>query len=170
MEVNSTQSAVSGKQIIVELSTFNVFVSAMTGVSRNIKSIAPSKGYNGIDNRKRGWQDNCDGALGEQALAKWLNVYWDGTPNTFRKKPDVAEYEVRTNAESWGDLIIRDRDKDDAIYILVLSHDCPRFVIRGWMMGGDAKQDQWRRAGDRSRPEAWFVPQSELHDMDSLPR
>lgn len=153
----------------VELSEFNIFMAGMVGVSRHMKCIRAATGYNGINNRKRGWQDNCDGALGEQAFAKWLDVYWDGTPNTFRTKPDVAEYEVRTNSESWGDLILRDRDKDDAVYVLVLSHECPRFHMQGWVYGRDGKQPQWRRKGDTSRPEAWFVPQNALNDMADLP-
>lgn len=157
-------------RFVVELSQFNVFMAGMVGVSRHMKCISWEQGYNGINNRKRGWQDNCDGALGEQAFAKWLGRFWDGTPNTFRTTPDVAQYEVRTNAESWGDLIIRDRDSDDRVYVLVISSDCPRFLIRGWMRGIEAKQGRWRRAGDKTRPDAWFVPQGDLHDMDSLPR
>lgn len=155
---------------VVDLTQFSIFMAAIVGVSRNVKSIHQPIGYNGINNRKRGWQDHCDGALGEQALAKWLNVYWDGTPGTFRSKPDVGQYEVRTKNEPHGELILRDRDKDEAIYVLVLSHNCPEFVIRGWLWGHEGKQGKWRGRADKSRPEAWFIPQSELRDMSSLPR
>lgn len=155
---------------IVELTNFNIFMAGMVGVSRHMKCIERSHGYKGINNRKRGWQDNCDGALGEAAFAQWLNVFWDGTPNTFRSRPDVSVYEVRTNAEPWGDLIIRDKDKDDAAYVLVLSHDCPRFNVCGWMYGRDAKQERYRRRGDANRPEAWFVPQTDLQPIEKLPR
>jgi len=154
---------------IVELTQFNVFMAGMVGVSRHMKCIHAPTGYKGIDNRKRGWQDNCDGALGEQSLAKYLGIFWDGTPGTFRTQPDVGQYEVRTNSESWGDLILRDRDKPESIYILVLSHDCPKFHIFGWILGEDGMKEEWRRKGDRKRPEAWFVPQSALNDMGSLP-
>lgn len=156
--------------IVVELSMYNLLASAFAGSCRNVSLIKQEIGYKGINNRKRGWQDHIDGALGEQAFAKWLDVYWDGTPNTFRTKPDVAKYEVRTACLSWGDLILRDRDKDDAIYVLVLSHNCPEFTIRGWIWGHEGKQAKWRGRLDKSRPEAWIVPQSELRDMSSLPR
>ena len=156
---------------IVELTQYNVFMSAQVGISRQVKSMfAGHSSVNGHDSTKRGWQDACDGAIGEQALAKYLNVYWDGSPGIFRNQPDVGDYEVRANAASWGDLILRDRDSDTGIYVLVLTHNCPKMEIRGWMLGRDCKQDKWWRVGDRNRPPAWFVPQDELHDMSTLPK
>lgn len=154
----------------IELSQFNIFMAGMVGVSRQMKCIQQPVGYKGIDNRKRGWQDNCDGALGEQAFAKWLGVFWDGTPNTFRTVPDVDSFEVRTNSKSWGDLFLRERDKDEAIYVLVLSHECPVFEIKGWIRGCDGKRPEWLRRLDPDRPEAWVVPQTALRPMEELPR
>lgn len=156
---------------VVELSPICMLISGIVGVSRHVKLVNKAEGYNGIDNRKRGWQDNCDGATGEQAFAKWLDVFWDGTVGTFRDVPDVGQYEVRTNAWDRGDLILREKDKaDSTIYVLVLSHDCPEFTIKGWITGAAGRQDQWWRVGDPKRPPAWFVPQSALHSMETLPR
>lgn len=158
------------KENVVTLSKFQVYLSGMVGVGRQTHCISQKTGYNGINNGKRGWQDHCDGALGEQAFAKWLNVFWDGSPNIYRKEPDVDIYEVRTNAQPWGDLILRDRDKNEGIYVLVLSHDCPQFTIRGWINGDEGKSQKWWRRGDPNRPEAYFVPQEFLHPMDTLPK
>ena len=56
------------------------------------------------------------GALGEFALAKYLNVYWGYEPYD-PKANDVGRYEVRTTPRPDGCLLTRDFDKP-AIYVL----------------------------------------------------
>lgn len=154
----------------IKLEHHEISLGAITGVRRQIMCLK-RRGTAGHDSVKRGWQDHCDGAIGELAFAKYLGVYWGGSVGTFLTVPDVAAYEVRTNAAHWGDLIIRERDKaDETAYVLVLSHAIPTFTMAGWMTGADARQDKWYRRGDVSRPPAWFVPQSALRPMEELPR
>lgn len=118
-------------------------------------------GYDG----ENGWQLNIEGALGEIAAAKFLNIYWDGSVNTW-KANDLKDIQVRTRSKDYYDLIVRDNDSNDSIYILVIGKNGVYNVI-GWINGKDAKKQEWKKThGDR--PAAYFVPQNKLNDMETL--
>ncbi len=148
------------------LTPHNLFYAGMVGVSRHIKG-ARKAGQYGADNARVGWQINCDGACGELVLAKYRNVYWDGSLGNFGAA-DVGRIQVRTNPNEWGDLILHPKDANDDIFVLVLSHDAPMFHLRGWIKAGEGKHDKWWRDGTKNRP-AFFVPQDALIGMSSLP-
>lgn len=156
------------KLVAVQLTAHNMFMAALVGVSRHVKDMARI-GKAGQDKRVRGWQDDCDGACGEAAVAKWLGVFYDGALGDFAAK-DAGHVQVRTTPRASGCLIVRDHDADDDIYILVLSHDAPNFILAGWIRGCDAKQGEWRDAKGTDRPAAFFVPQEALKVMDEFPR
>jgi hypothetical protein len=112
-------------------------------------------------------------------VAKYLNraKSWDGTVGIY-DAPDVGHYHVRTDCSRWRrTMVIRPYDferrdkpmRDDDICIGVLSY-CPLFIIIGWKLVGDCKNDDWLEAPDPRRPKAWFVPESALEPMDTLPR
>jgi hypothetical protein len=151
--------------IVITLTPHNLFMAGLIGISRHVKG-AHKLGQYGVDNSKTGWQINCDGAAGEMAVAKWLGIFYDGAIGNFRAK-DAAEYQVRTNPNDWGDLILHPKDADDDLFILVLSHASPTFQLRGWLQGKEGKQQKWWRDGTKNRP-AFFVPQAELHPMCEL--
>ena len=120
-----------------------------------------SHGYDG----ENGWQIHIEGALGEIAVAKFLNIYWDGSVNTW-KANYLKGIQVRTRSKNYYDLIVRDNDNDESTYILVIGTN-GSYNIVGWITGKSAKEEKWKKThGDR--PAAFFVPQSELNDMSLL--
>ena len=113
------------------------------------------------------WTLHVEGACGELAVAKRLNLYWGGTVDTFKVGGDIGDLiEVRTRSESHYDLIVRERDRADSIYVLVTGR-CPSYVVRGWLRGKDAAKPEFLR-GYAARPEAYFVPQGRLASIDDL--
>jgi len=109
-----------------------------------------------------GWSEDIEGACAELALAKHLDIHWDGSVNTFKSKPDVGDLEVRVTSHQSGRLIVRPHDSDTATYVLLVG-SCPNYRVVGCMTGAQAKSEQWLTSPDsRGRPAAYFVPQSDL--------
>ena len=128
------------------------------GVRRQIASLrkgSPDKhGYEG-----EGWNIHIEGACGEMAFAKAMNIYWDGSVNTYHH-PDVGGWQVRTRSRDGYELLVRENDADDTPFVHVTGR-CPVYVIHGWILGREAKQSRWLKTyGDR--PPAYFVPVSSL--------
>lgn len=113
----------------------------------------------------QGWSEHIEGAIGELVVAKVLGIYWDGSVNTFSRS-DLPGVEVRTRSEPYYDLIVRENDKDDAVFVLVTGK-CPSYVVRGWLKGREAKQQQWLK-NHGGRPPAFFVPQEALKPLKVL--
>lgn len=114
-----------------------------------------------------GWSEHIEGACGEMAVAKMLGIYWDGSVNTF-KSNDLPGLQIRTRSKDDYDLIVRKHDADDSIFVLVTGR-CPSYTVRGWARAGDVKKQEFERDYGGRAP-AWFVPQSALHPIDTLPR
>lgn len=133
---------------------------ADVGVRRQLSAVRanlPDK--HGI-NPEDGWSVQIEGALAEQAVAKFLGRYWDGSVDTFRSMPDLGDFEIRRRSKHSYDLIIRKDDDPGKVYILVTGC-APDFWVRGWLRGRDAQcEDWWKDHGNREW--AWFVPVSEL--------
>jgi len=111
------------------------------------------------------WHYNIIGALGEVAVAKDRDCFWSGAQGRLRA-PDVGALQVRATPEEDGRLIVRKNDPDDVRFVLVVGVvPCLRLV--GWMLGKDAKRDEWR-ANPNGRASAWFVPQDALADYGTL--
>lgn len=139
-------------------------MAVQVGVRRQLSSLSknsrPGEGYEGS-----GWDIHIQGALGEMAVAKALNVYWSGSVNTFAAC-DLPGLQVRTRSRHWYDLIVRSRDSDDEPFILVTG-ECPTFTVHGWIYGRDAKKPKWLREYG-NRPAAYFVPQGALRPLKAL--
>lgn len=113
-----------------------------------------------------GWNEHIEGACGELAVAKALNIYWAGGIDTF-SKPDIgANLQVRTRSKDNYDLIVRPKDSDEDIFILVTGK-CPKYRIRGFVKGADAKQPQWLQDYG-GRPPAYFIPPNHLRPLSEL--
>lgn len=100
------------------------------------------------------------GAVGELAFAKYREIPWDESVDTYHGTPDVGGVEVRATTYEDGHLVIRDNDADDRIFVLVTG-SAPEVEIRGWIRGADAKRDEFLRDPHGYR-QAWFVPQDAL--------
>lgn len=113
------------------------------------------------------------GAVGEVAFAKWLGVYPSFSVRQFSgMMADVeagCKYEIRHRLKTNHDLIIRDNDPADRVYIL--TRGCPPEVeISGWCWGDEfvGRAEFTQDWGGHGR--ASFVPAQELHPMETLPR
>ena len=124
------------------------------------RGLADSHGFDG-----GGWTEHIEGACGELAVAKALGVYWDGSVNTF-KADDLPGIQIRTRGRHDFDLIVRPCDDDHAAWVHVTGK-CPTYKVHGWISGANAKQDKWLR-NHGGRPEAYFVPASELCELAGL--
>lgn len=149
----------------VSLSYSEMMVAALVGilrqVSSTVKGLKHAYGFDGKDT----WQAGIEGAMGEMAVAKALNIYWSAPVDTFKKGGDVGPYQVRTTPLD-GSLIVRAPDRNGDIFILVTG--CTgTYRVHGWVYGHEAKQPQWEKAPG-GRPPAWFVPQSALHPLEEL--
>lgn len=149
----------------VALTQGEMVTASMVGVIRNAESLS--------NNRKRrftkgptSWEAHVLGALGEAVAAKSLGVYWVGGVCTFKNEGDVGRLEVRTRSRHDYELIIRDDDPDDRPYILVTGEG-PEFRVHGWIMGKDARRDEWRQDHGGYEP-AYFVPQAALRGLWEL--
>lgn len=148
----------------VTLEWFEVSRAALVGVSRNVEAMRK-----GCKNRlpiSDEWSIHILGALGECAFAKATNRYWNGSVNTFKDADIGSNIQIRTRSMHHYDLIVRDGDADDDVYVLVTGGPSD-FVLRGWLRCKDAKQEKYR-ANYGGYGNAFFVPQSELNPIDPL--
>ena len=125
------------------------------------------------------------GVVGERVVAKALRLPWAEVRKNYsfanRKRPDVGGYEVRTTRPPHGELVVREGDPSDRVFVLVVPevriHDPDNlrdvvWRVAGCLMGSVAKQKQFWRT-DRGRvgdPPAWFVPQRFLVPLPPMSR
>lgn len=147
------------------LTSAEMAAAAIIGTNRNIAAIQQglpdANGHQGS-----GWNLHIEGACGEIALAKALNIYWSASINTFKNGGDVGSLQVRTRSRDDYDLIIRPNDNRQSKFILVTGV-APHFTIHGWITGIDARRDEWWHEHG-GRPGAWFVPTKELKSLYHL--
>lgn len=135
-----------------------------------------------------GAEANRRGARGELGAAKILQEPWNVPySNNFRhirKHADVGGFEVRTTARREDRLIIREKDRDEAIFILALEESAvlpggaqsKRITLLGWAFAGDAKRDLFLKnppappgaVSDGPSQPAWFYPRRHLRPMSEL--
>jgi len=111
------------------------------------------------------------GAMAEMAAAKALGCYWPGSWDTYTRDGDITtrngeKLEVRYRSKAHYDLLLKEDDCPERIYILVTGA-APTFTLRGWIRGRDGMiQEYWRKVTDR--PASYFVPQSALRGFGKL--
>ncbi len=151
---------------IIELTPMEIVQCGNVGVMRVTKVIKEGRGETHGSVRHEAWGRHVEGAMGEAAMCRVLDVYW---PPGEIFGPDAGHnLEARTTRHEDGRLIIHRNDKDDHCFFLVVG--CMgRYRVVGWMMGGDAKQDKYWSDPGTGRP-AYFVPQHELNTVESWQR
>jgi len=118
--------------------------------------IAKRKPRNGMP-EDEGWNNHIEGTCGEIAAAKFLNLYWSGTQETFGKETDLRPMiEVKTGSKHSHRLLIRKHEDLDQVFIWVTG-TAPTFQIHGWCLGRDVAIDE-HLDSPSGRPEAWFIP------------
>jgi hypothetical protein len=149
----------------IQLTPSEMMQGALVGVMRNVGAIKQGRQPIAGQKPEHLWANHIEGALAEMAAAKVLGVYWSGTVNTFAAD-DLADYEVRQTAKDDGPLIVRPHDDNASVYILVCGVN-GMYRVAGWLTGDDAKQERFK-ASPGGRPAAYFVPQTELKNIEEL--
>lgn len=139
-------------------------------------SIAVHRGIDAIKhNRKNqhgfignGWTENIEGYGAELAVAKALNIYYSAGAGKGFKDADVSEkIQVRWASQESYRLIVRGADKAEYVYVLVTG-EAPEYDIKGFMPGHIVKQDKYFSNPGNGRPDAWWVPQSDLKPIELI--
>jgi hypothetical protein len=149
--------------IKVTLTESEMLEAAIAGVYRSVEDRAAGR-KEAHGQETLGYDRSILGCFGERAVAKEFNLYWPGK-GVFGER-DVGPFEVRTRSLHSYDLIVRKKNKDEDMYVLVTGKG-PDFWIRGWKFGDESKQKKWIRT-HANRPPAYFVPVEELEDPMEL--
>jgi hypothetical protein len=144
----------------IMLKPYELMLGAHVGMMRRVRSVELGcKDHHGIPGKT--WEYDLLGAIGEMAIAKLTDRFWEGTVNTFKNQGDVGEWEVRTTESHTNKLIVRPEDPDDSIFWFVSTESITIYRVHGWILGSDAKQKVWEKSPN-NRPAAFFVPSDAL--------
>ena len=112
------------------------------------------------------WDIHFIGAAGELAAAKALGLYWNGEWGH-----DVGPYEVRTVSQSNYCLRVKKTDPYNKAFILVVTTppimQPPTLELVGWKYADNAQTTQYWK--EHWNPAAFYVPQTNLNSMATLP-
>lgn len=155
--------------MMIRLTLHNMLIAGYIALDRNAMNnkhqVENTYGAERINAEQLG----IEGCYGEMAVAKALGIYWDGALGDYKAK-DVGPYQVRATRHASGKLILHPRDEDDDIFILVVINKKPLIQIVGWIYASEGKQEKYWADPTRKNRHAFFVPQSDLHDMSTLPK
>lgn len=143
----------------VVLTSYELLVCCIEGGRRNIedieKGIKPKYGA-GFD---MSWQKDIHGACCEMALAKHKELPWSKGEMW---EDDVGPFQVR-GAGPKGRLILHPSDADDKKFYFVRGEKNV-FVIKGWILAKDGKQERfWCNPKGDKDTAAFFVPVNALN-------
>jgi len=150
----------------VELSPAEMMLAAWVGGVRRVEGIRKGRTEHASAPLAERWRRDIEGAGGELATAKHLNLYWSGALGQLFAR-DVGRLQVRTAFDPGDGLIVRPWDPADAVYVLVVGQ-MPVYTLMGWLRGGDAKHSRYERAPNGRAP-AFFVPAAALNPLATLP-
>lgn len=162
----------SNPTILVSLEKSELFYAAFGGFMRTITAR--------LDGRKleagrsdEGFDYDVLGMITEFAVAKHYNRFYSPKAHQLDTKTgDLKDLQVKGIARADLSLIVRENDLPDFKFVLGLVNFADRTVeLLGWLRGVEAKVPQFWREKDRSKGihrSAYFVPQENLHPMESL--
>ena len=107
------------------------------------------------------WQRHIEGCLTECAMAKHLNLYWQGKGEPGDR--DLGDQEIRSAQQHYKRLMLHPRDKDDSKYWF-LTGQYGTYRIHGWIMGGDGKKKEYWEKPTKDQDAAFFVPGAILNN------
>lgn len=142
-------------------------MAASVAVHRGIDAIKYDR-QNQHGFKGNGWTENIEGYGAELSVSKALNIYYSAGAGKGFKGADVSDkIQVRwASAENYR-LIVRAPDKTDHVYVLVTG-EAPTYDIKGFIPGEYAKQDKYYSNPGNGRPDAWWVPQSDLKSIEFI--
>jgi hypothetical protein len=117
-----------------------------------------------LGNLHEGVLRNAEAAGSELAAAKYFGIpNFKLTINTFKRVADVgSRIEIKHTVWKEGHLIIRERDRDSDIAVLVTGKS-PRYFIVGWIPIAIAKSDRFKH-----KDGSWWISQINLRAMGNL--
>jgi hypothetical protein len=146
----------------IELTNSQIIMASSAGVMRMIQFHARNgKPTHGLNREQITWDIWIEGCLTEYALAKHLNLHWEGAGVV--GGGDVGKEEVRATDRHTNSLIIRDSDDDNKRYWLLTGRD-GSYHVHGYMYARDAKQAKYLTDKGNGREKAYFVPQKDLRN------
>jgi len=143
---------------LIVLDASEMLLAANAGIMRRIENIKKGAKQPYIYDGNVSWQIDIEGAMGEFALAKHLNVFWHGKGKM--RGWDVGTCDARTTRHLNGHLIIHPQDHDDKIVWLMTGQN-GEYIVRGFIKAGDAKQEKYWKKPFEGSP-AFYVPQTDL--------
>ena len=147
----------------VELNYAEIYRAAEAGLMRRVKAMQDKQTQYGSG---ASWTEDIEGALGECAVAKALNIYWAGMG--IKNGGDVGELQVKTTRLKNGRLIVKKENESNARYILVVG-EMGEYELKGWLWGHEAKQPEyWVEKSAKIWHPAYFVPQDKLKSVEEL--
>ena len=162
----------------IQLTWYEAEMAARVGMARSFSSMRA--GHNafkhGLGRDEGGLFDmNIKGAAAECAVAKALDMFWDGSVDTFHEKADIGEnVEVRSVKDEQRHLLVRPEDPiKDRNYVLVVDlwrkGGEPNYIIQGWLPGEECVQEEFKTDfGRPERPPCFGVPVSRLRPISTL--
>lgn len=164
----------------VTVSPFEQYMAVQLGRRRDKTAKGPDA--HGLKKSDDGWKLHASGALGELAVAKFLDLHWPARIGNYKGADIGDKIEVKTRMALNYDLLFRKNDKVTFYYVLALCNDqwltpfaekkvtkeeWTVFVV-GWKHGEFCTEDRYEKEYGR-RDKAWFVWQDELHtDFDRM--
>jgi hypothetical protein len=156
------------------LTPYEIRFAVYVGVERNYQVIINNLGKrNYVGNTDwQPWDCDIESSGAEMAVAKYLQTYWNGSFNTFKKSDISYNLQVRHSKKNDAHLIVRPVDSSDDIYILATGK-IPEYIVCGWMYGFEAKTEKYKKTFEEKTwkfngPPAYFVPQNDLKDMKEI--
>ena len=152
----------------VELDDIEVSVGHMIGTMRQA-AVRLSHFATSTTGRDK-YADHIDGALGEMAVAKGLDLYWDASVNSFKSRPDVSALEVRTTTyrPPRCSIYVSDRDDGAAKYILVSKISKTEYDLLGWASGDEIRQRGEYKSMAAGRSPQYWLQAGKLNSMSTL--
>jgi hypothetical protein len=149
--------------MIVRLDRHEIYQVAFAGIQRQTEALLLGRqhrhGFKG-----KGWDIHIEGAAAEYAFSKAAGWFWKSVAHDPKQLAgDVGKAQIRSTDRENGSLIVHKDDPNEATFVLVVGQ-IPEFNIAGWIIGKDAKQNEWWRT-DTGRP-AYFVPQDALKQLN----
>jgi hypothetical protein len=146
--------------LTVKLTRHEALEAAVDGCKRQLESISEGR-KDTYGEPGHPWEAHIEGAMAEMAFAKALNLFWGPSVGRFHNdKGDVAGWEVRWTPHKSGHLLVYDRDRDEAPYVLVVGR-FPLYKVAGHILGRDAKRDEYHNPKARGKRCFW-IPQADL--------
>ena len=152
--------------IVQQLTWFEFDMAAAVGLRRQVEAMRDSRA-NRRQARANDLLLHVIGACGELAAAKACGVFWDGSVNVSSARGDIGPgWQVRTAYKQPGSLIVRPRDPDGAVFILVFAESMQRLLVHGWLTAHEARLIGTLHTDDGE--PAHFVDKCALHPIVDL--